>query len=210
MANKGWSSGDDAIVTIDELRHRRQLSAIFEINAAIPLMSAAFINFFCEMGFKALQIMANHTVFFQPAADLIIPVDWVEDITAKPRIAADMDKAGKIFFARYRSGEDQRFSDKENGERIFTLNVSPNKKIAVFFHGDAIEENGTMLELEKHADGQYRATTLCLIEKGMPIQYLPRTQDYIEDFLLQLVPAMNKQGRQAFATPVPSHLRLVK
>lgn len=197
------------IISFPERRPAPRLRADFSFVTAMtafPMLQFGLWQMFCAFSLKSMQVMATHaqeTAF--PSRRFSITLSDIEDIAAKPGLSADLRIPGMKIAARYLTGEDAAFLS--DPRRVFQWNVSEKGDRIDLFHGTPDGRHGRYLQLALEKDDRFLIQDYFDVKDGMRDRAAVLEVYDIENFLLQLVPAINRQNSQKIHPG--RHLRLV-
>lgn len=197
------------IIRLSDRRNASPARAEFSFVAAVaalPILQISLWQMFCAVSLRSFQVMATHaqeTAF--PSRKFNISLSDIEDIAAKPGLSAELRLPGMRIAARYLT-TDIGESDQDP-RRVFQWTVSEKGDRIDLFHGTPDGRHGRAFQLVLQQEDVFLIHDYFDVKAGQRSRNSNLEAFDIQDFLHQLVPAMNLQNRQK-AQP-GHHLRLV-
>lgn len=197
------------IIRLSDRRITPPARADFSLVAAVtalPIFQLSLWQMFCAVSLRSFQVMATHaqeTAF--PSRRFTITLSDIEEIAGKPGLSADLRVPGMKIAARYVTGEDA--ASLLDPRRVFQWNVSEKGDRIDLFHGTPDGKHGRYLQLALEQDDRFLIQDYFDMKDGQRDRAAVLEVYDIENFLFQLVPAINRQNNQK--THPGHHLRLV-
>lgn len=197
------------IISFPERRPAPRLRADFSLMTAmtaLPMLQLGLWQMFCTLSLKSMQVMATYakeTAF--PSRRFTVTLSDIEEIAGKPGLSADLRVPGMKIAARYLTGEDA--ASLLDPRRVFQWNVSEKGDRIDLFHGTPDGKHGRYLQLALEQGDRFLIQDYFDMKEGIRDRSSVLEVYDIENFLFQLVPAINRQNNQKIHPG--HHLRLV-